>query len=90
MTIVTKWSGEPVCIIELTSVSIQKYCDVDESFAEEEGEGDKTLQGWKEAHWRFFSKECKQLNTTPSEDMLLLLERFKVVFPKPVSTTDRF
>ena len=90
LTIVTKWSGEPVCIIELTSVSIQKYCDVDESFAEEEGEGDKTLQGWKEAHWRFFSKECKQLNTTPSEDMLLLLERFKVVFPKPVSTTDRF
>ena len=90
LTIVTTWSGEPVCIIEITSVSTQKYCDVDESFAAEEGEGDKALQWWREAHWRFFAKECEQLSITPSEDMLLLLERFKVVFPKPVATTDRF
>ncbi|HAS6121827.1 TPA: RNA-binding protein, partial [Vibrio vulnificus] len=34
---------------------------------------------WREAHWNFFSKECVVLGISPSEDMLLVLEQFKVV-----------
>ena len=48
-------------------------------FAAAEGEGDKTLEWWREAHWNFFSRECEELKITPSEDMMLVLERFKVV-----------
>ena len=44
-----------------------------------EGEGDKTLAWWREAHWNFFSRESKELKITPNEDMILVLERFKVV-----------
>ncbi|HAS6172704.1 TPA: ASCH domain-containing protein, partial [Vibrio vulnificus] len=54
--------------------------EVTPEFAALEGEGDKTLAWWREAHWNFFSKECVELEISPSEDMLLVLEQFKVVY----------
>ena len=80
LQVVTNWHGEPICIIELTSVKLCRFGEVTAEFAAEEGEGDKSLQWWREAHWRFFSLECKELGITPSEDMLLVLEKFKVVY----------
>lgn len=82
LMVVTNWDGEPICIVETTSVSKCKYNEVTAEFAALEGEGDKTLSWWKEAHWDFFSKECQELNITPSEDMLLVLEQFQIVYPK--------
>ncbi len=79
LQVVTNWSGEPVCIIEITSVSTCKYRDVTAAFAEAEGEGDKTLKWWRKAHWEFFSLECKEQGIEPKQDMPLVLEHFKVV-----------
>jgi uncharacterized protein YhfF len=80
LQVVTDWHGNPVCIVEISSVSISKYCDVSAEFAAEEGEGDKSLQWWREAHWDFFSKECAELGIEPTQEMMLVLERFKVVY----------
>ncbi|ASG01729.1 ASCH domain-containing protein [Vibrio anguillarum] len=80
LQVVTNWDGKPICIIELTSVSKCKYSDVTEEFVAEEGEGDKSLKWWREAHWKFFGLECDELGIEPTEDMLLVLERFKVVY----------
>ncbi|CAH6880474.1 ASCH domain-containing protein [Vibrio chagasii] len=80
LQVVTDWHGVPVCIVELTSVSLCPYNQVTAEFAAAEGEGDKTLAWWREAHWNFFSRECEELKITPSEDMMLVLERFKVVY----------
>ncbi|MFM2484348.1 ASCH domain-containing protein [Celerinatantimonas yamalensis] len=80
LQVVTDWNGKPICIIELTSVSTCKYSEVTAEFAAEEGEGDKSLEWWREAHWRFFSLECEELGIELNEDMRLVLERFKVVY----------
>ena len=82
LQVVTNWDGEPVCIIEITSVSKCQYRDVTPDFAAAEGEGDKSLAWWRDAHWAFFSKECQELGIEPSEDMVLVLERFRVVYPQ--------
>ncbi|MCH1920720.1 ASCH domain-containing protein [Shewanella sp. A3A] len=84
LLVVTNWNGEPVCIVEITSVSKCKYSEVTAEFAASEGEGDKTLSWWKKAHWDFFSKECEELNVSLSEEMLLVLERFKRVYPQKI------
>ncbi|WP_241906511.1 ASCH domain-containing protein [Vibrio breoganii] len=84
LMVVTNWDGKPMCIIEITSVSQCKYNEVTPEFAASEGEGDKTLSWWKQAHWNFFSKECEDLKISPSEDMLLVLERFKRVYPQKI------
>ncbi|WP_240009503.1 ASCH domain-containing protein [Marinomonas algicola] len=80
LQVVTDWDGNPVCIIEITSVSKCKYNEITAEFAALEGEGDKTLAWWRDAHWAFFALECDELGIQPSEDMLLVLEQFKVVY----------
>ncbi|MCK5601065.1 ASCH domain-containing protein [Candidatus Pacearchaeota archaeon] len=80
LQVVTDWHGEPTSIIEIVSVSECKFSDVSEEFAAAEGEGDKSLNWWREAHWDFFSKECEELGMEASESMDLVLERFKVVY----------
>lgn len=59
LQVVTDWSGKPVCIIEISSVSTCKYRDVSAEFAAAEGEGDKTLSWWRKAHWVFFQTSVK-------------------------------
>ena len=56
---------ESLCIIEITFVSKCEYIGVTPEFAAAEGEGDKTLVWWRDAHWRFFSKECEELGIEP-------------------------
>ncbi|SJL83771.1 ASCH domain-containing protein [Vibrio palustris] len=83
--VVTNWNGTPVCIVEIISVSTCLYCDVTAEFAAEEGEGDKSLEWWREAHWAFFSQECEELGIQPSQEMSLVLEHFNVVYPSTLS-----
>ncbi|MEZ8330199.1 RNA-binding protein [Aliivibrio fischeri] len=80
LQVVVDWNGKPICIIEIDSVETCKYNEVTAEFAHAEGEGDRSLKWWREAHWRFFAAECSELNIEPSEDMVLVLERFHVVY----------
>lgn len=79
--VVTDWQGLAVCIIEITAVNQCKYNAVSAEFASDEGEGDQSLRWWREAHWDFFTQECNELGIEPTQDMLLVLETFKVVYP---------
>ena len=80
LMVVTDWHGKPVCIVEINSVEQCKYSDVSAEFAYLEGEGDRSLKWWREAHWDFFARECEELNITPCEGMMLVLEQFHVVY----------
>lgn len=71
---------EPVCIIEATEVEIRRFDEVDERFARDEGEGDRSLQSWREAHRRFFARTLPGIGREFSEDMPLVCERFRAIY----------
>ena len=73
-------AGEPICIIETTEVAMRSFNEVDEDFAYSEGEGDRTLQYWREAHTMFFSRVLSKLGREFSEDMPLVCETFRVIY----------
>ncbi len=79
-TIVLDGGGEPLCIIETTEVEVRPYDEVDARFAFEEGEGDRSLEYWREAHWRFFSRTLPKVGKEPTADMPLVCERFRVIY----------
>lgn len=81
-TIVLDGKNEPLCIIETTEVTIRPFNEVDEQFAYEEGEGDRSLTSWREGHWRFFSRVLPKIGRTPTREMPLVCERFRVVYPR--------
>lgn len=73
-------SGTPVCITETTEVTIRKYNEVDADFARAEGEGDRSLAYWRQAHKNYFSRTLPKIGREFSEDMPLVCERFKVIY----------
>jgi uncharacterized protein YhfF len=82
LSIITNWEGQPLCIIETTEVEVKVFNEVDERFAYDEGEGDRSLAYWRKVHWEAFSRECSAIGREPVETMLVVCERFKVVFLK--------
>jgi uncharacterized protein YhfF len=79
-TIVLDGNGDPLCIVEITEVEVRPYEEVDAQFAYEEGEGDRSLEYWQEAHWRFFSRTLSNIGKEPTTDMPLVCERFHIVY----------
>ena len=75
--LVTDGQGVPVCIIRTTSVEQRRFGDVDEAFALEEGENDRTLPGWRRAHAWYFAS----IGHPVDDDTLLVLERFEKLWP---------
>ncbi len=66
--------GEPRCVIESTEVTYRKFMEVDAAFAHDEGEGDRSLDYWRNAHSSYFGRLGKF-----NEDMILMCERFQLV-----------
>lgn len=80
ITIALDGRGEPLCIVETFEVSIRKYNEVDADFAREEGEGDLSLNYWREAHRNYFSRVLPKIGREFSEDMPLVCERFRLIY----------
>jgi uncharacterized protein YhfF len=66
--------GDPRCVIETTEVTFRRFDEVDAAFAFDEGEGDRSLGYWREAHRRYFGRLGRF-----REDMMLMCERFRLV-----------
>ena len=79
-TIVLDANNTPLCIIETTEVEILPYDEVGASFARAEGEGDLSLEFWREAHWNYFSRALPKIGREPSPDMPVVCEHFRVVY----------
>jgi uncharacterized protein YhfF len=71
--------GRPRAVLETVALDLLNFNQVDASFAALEGEGDRTLAYWREAHRDYFSR-----NGGFSEDMPLWCERFELVAALPV------
>ena len=66
--------GRPWAIIETVELRQRRFDEVDASLAYDEGEGDRTLEDWRDGHRRYFTREG-----TFAPDMLLWCERFRLV-----------
>jgi uncharacterized protein YhfF len=81
--LVTEHDGTPRAVTRTTEVARRAFEEVDAKFAFDEGEGDRSLQWWREAHWDFFSRECATLGREPSQQMPIVLERFELLWVAP-------
>jgi uncharacterized protein YhfF len=64
--------GRPLAIVRTS---------VDDRFAWDEGEGDRTRAWWLDAHTRFFSRQCTAMGLMFSDDTGVVFERFELVWP---------
>ncbi len=77
--VITGWNGEARAVIRTTSVDIRRFGDVDADFARTEGEGDLTLEWWRDAHRAYYERALADTDYTVDDDLLIACERFEVV-----------
>lgn len=80
ISILTDGGARPVCVVETTWLEILPFNQVDEGFARDYGEWDRTLATWRERCWTFYAKQCQILGRVPRGEMPLVCERFRGVF----------
>ncbi|MBC2838399.1 ASCH domain-containing protein [Robiginitalea sp. SC105] len=79
-TILTDWEGNAKCILRTVAVRLKPFFSISSSYAKLEGEGDGSLEQWKEAHWESFARELAPFGRVPRESMIVVCEVFEKVY----------
>ena len=80
LSIILDGKGEPLPDRDSRGAG-HAFNQVDERFAYDEGEGDRSLKYWRDAHWHFFGVTCQEIGRELTEEMPVVCERFKLVWP---------
>ena len=81
LSIVLDGFGWPHAVIETTEVRVMPLHEIDEQFAFDEGEGDRSRDYWLSAHERYFSRTLPEIGREFDPAMPLVLERFRLRYP---------
>ncbi len=69
-----------ICIIRTNRVSIVPFDEVTAEHACKEGEGDKSLDFWREVHEKFFTECLSEVGLNFTTAMKVVCEEFEVVY----------
>ncbi len=81
LQIVTDWDENPICLIEIIDVKELPFSAIAADFAKAEGEGDLSLAWWQKTHRNFFTEECHIYGLSFHENIIVICERFKKIYP---------
>lgn len=73
-------AGRPRALLRVTEVRVGPLTSVDDRFAWDEGEGDRTRASWLEGHRRFFDRYLPSIGLDPEPDPEVVFERFEVLY----------
>ena len=69
-----------VCVIQTQKVTVVPFGEVTAEHAYKEGEGDKSLDYWREVHEKFFTECLNEAGLKFTSDMKVVCEEFSVVY----------
>lgn len=74
--------GNAVCVTRTQKVSVVPFNEITAEHAYKEGEGDKTLNFWRETHQKIFTEWLKEAGLEFTFDMKVVCEEFEVVYKR--------
>ncbi|TQN43300.1 uncharacterized protein YhfF [Blastococcus colisei] len=78
-------AGAPRAILRSVDLRLGPLASVDDAFARDEGEGDRTRDSWLREHERYFRRTEAAHGRQWSDDAEVLFERFRVVWPPEIA-----
>jgi uncharacterized protein YhfF len=78
-------ADRPRAIWRTTSLRVGPLNSVDERFAWDEGEGERTREWWLAAHRRFFERRAAEQGFQMHDQIETMFERFVVVWPLEIA-----
>jgi uncharacterized protein YhfF len=83
--VVCDGQGVPRCVLRSVELRIGRLDSVDDTFAWDEGEGDRTRASWLATHLAYFRRTQEGRGEAWSDDLEVVFERFSVVWPPEVA-----
>jgi uncharacterized protein YhfF len=74
-------AGVPRCVLRSVDLRLGPLGSVDDAFAWDEGEGDRTRASWLAGHLAYFTRTQEARGDAWSDDLEVVFERFRVVWP---------
>jgi 5-formyltetrahydrofolate cyclo-ligase len=78
--VVLNSNEQPKCIAKTIRVEIHSFEDVSPEIARAEGEGDLSLDYWRESHKEFFTPLLPELGIEDLNSALVVTEFFEIVY----------
>ncbi len=79
--VVVDGGGGPRCIWRTTEIVVKPLNEVDDAFAWDEGEGDRTRDWWLSAHRDYFAAQARREGFKMCDTIETVFERFEIVWP---------
>ncbi len=79
-SVILNGKDEAVCVIRDCDVRICRFNEVPTSHAYAEGEGDRSLEYWREVHERFFEESAGECGVSFTEDSKVIYEKFSLEY----------
>jgi len=81
ISVITDWAGNAGCVLQTVKAEVLPFSAVTWEMARLEGE-DECFASWRAGHTRFFTEEAQREGYVFSENMPVIFERFRVVWPR--------
>jgi uncharacterized protein YhfF len=78
-------AGRPRCVLRTVELRLGRLHSVDDAFAWDEGEDDRSRASWLANHERYFRRTLAARGSVWSDDLEVVFERFRVVWPPEVA-----
>jgi len=77
---------EPVAILRTTKIEVVPFLEVSAEHAYKEGEGDKSLEYWREVHRTFYKEMAEEFGFSFDDEATFkcVLQEFEVVYQGPL------
>jgi uncharacterized protein YhfF len=79
---------QPRAIWRTKTIEVKPLDQVDEAFALDEGEGERTREGWLAQHTMYFERRARAEGFVFSPSMPAVFERFTLVWPPEYADTE--
>jgi uncharacterized protein YhfF len=73
--------GQPRLVLRSVELRVGPVSSVDEAFAYDEGEGERTREWWLDAHRGYWQRSCARMGLDYDDNLECVFERFTVVWP---------
>ena len=83
LSVLLDGASRPRAVIVTTDVRVGPLSSVDDRFASDEGEGDRTRAWWLDAHDRYFRRWFAAVGRDFHPDIDVVFERFELVYHEP-------
>lgn len=83
--VIVDMDGVPHGIVRTSKLTPVAYKDITEGHLTIEGPGARQLDRWQEIHWPYWSALLEQHDLEPSDDMMVMVEHFELIYSKTLS-----